>query len=127
LKVKLKASVFRYQSQQSSLLIPETSVISDHQQAGGYEDGLYKGPGPPLGWPLIFSQSVKKISYLPNQPYPYCPQSKYQFFFIAALDLIRIVDVAMKKQYSGCHVDNNFRLLYVELSFFAYLANGTYS
>jgi len=27
---------------------PEDSQISDHQQSWGYEDGPWKGPGPPL-------------------------------------------------------------------------------
>ena len=30
------------------------SSISDHQQSWGYEDGPWKGPGPPLLVPLIF-------------------------------------------------------------------------
>jgi len=34
---------------QEYLLLPELELpISDHQQSWGYEDGPWKGPGPPL-------------------------------------------------------------------------------
>ena len=42
----------------------QAPLISDHQQSLGYEDGLWKGPGPPLLvtgylclWPLIFKKN----------------------------------------------------------------------
>ena len=35
-------------------LIDQDIKISDHQQSWGYEDGPWKGPGPPLLVPLIF-------------------------------------------------------------------------
>ena len=37
--------------------------ISDHQQSWRYEDGPWKGPGPPCGLPLIFKKNFLSLFY----------------------------------------------------------------